>query len=183
MADKITGKLSGVLKISGNISPVAGLNGVLNTPTVVGINDYNKLINKPSIEGIELIGDMSLDALNIASKTELVDAIAALNINVSAIYIGTQESFDSQVEVISEKNAVYIYTNHSTNSQGQPVPDYKIGDGKAYLIDLPFANNLFEEHINNSAIHITNAERAFWNNKVSAYYSLTDEETLVLTTE
>jgi len=89
MADKITGKLSGVLKISGNISPVAGLNGVLNTPTVVGINDYNKLINKPSIEGIELIGDMSLDALNIASKTELVDAIAALNINVSAIYIGT----------------------------------------------------------------------------------------------
>jgi hypothetical protein len=89
MADKITGKLSGVLKISGNISPVAGLNGVLNTPTVVGINDYNKLINKPSIEGIELIGDMSLDVLNIASKTELVDAIAALNINVSAIYIGT----------------------------------------------------------------------------------------------
>jgi len=34
-----------------------------------GTNDYNDLINKPSIEGIELIGDKTLEELGVEALT------------------------------------------------------------------------------------------------------------------
>ena len=53
------------------------------------------------------------------------------------------------------------------------VPGIKIGDGSAYVVDLPFVN-------------ITSEQVNFWNNKVNCYLEteLTDEgnnETLVFT--
>ena len=36
-------------------------------------SDYNSLYNKPSINGIELIGDMSLESLGIASAASIED--------------------------------------------------------------------------------------------------------------
>ena len=41
-----------------------------------GTNDYNDLINKPSIEGVELIGDKSLEELGVEALTpQEIDAI------------------------------------------------------------------------------------------------------------
>ena len=41
-----------------------------------GTNDYNDLINKPSIEGIELIGDKTLEELGVEALTpQEIDAI------------------------------------------------------------------------------------------------------------
>ena len=60
------------------------------------------------------------------------------------------------------------YIRHSTYNN-QAIPAVKIGDGLAYLIDLPFIDasvTRLMEHINNTQIHITQAEREFWNNKV-----------------
>lgn len=42
--------------------------GVEST-TVVSVNDYNDLRNKPSIEGVELIGDKSFEELNLQRLT------------------------------------------------------------------------------------------------------------------
>ena len=71
------------------------------------------------------------------------------------------------------------------------VPWIKIGDGNAYVQDLPFVeediNDRLMEHINNMEIHVTLQEKTFWNNKINvddAYEQIHDQlvdETLVLT--
>ena len=49
----------------------SGDNAALNvgSTTVVSVNDYNVLRNKPSIEGVELIGDKSFEELNLQRLT------------------------------------------------------------------------------------------------------------------
>jgi hypothetical protein len=49
-----------------------------------------------------------------------------------------------------------------------------MGDGKAYLIDLPFLNgadsdleDMLLDHINNKIIHVDLTDRGFWDNKVN----------------
>lgn len=70
-----------------------------------------------------------------------------------------------------------IYTDWKdtgrTTQGGTPIyqPGVKIGDGEAYVQDLPFideilANQLIE-HINDRELHIQPGEREFWNNKLN----------------
>ena len=51
------------------------------------------------------------------------------------------------------------------------IPNIKIGDGLAYVQDLPFIDkdlrDKLMEHINNYDIHVTLQDKAFWNNKVN----------------
>ena len=49
----------------------SGDNAVLNvgSTTVVSVNDYNDLRNKPSIEGVALEGDKTFEELNLQSLT------------------------------------------------------------------------------------------------------------------
>ena len=55
--------------------------------------------------------------------------------------------------------------------QNTIIPAIKIGDGRAYVQDLPFVNDDLRDqilnHINNPEIHIAMAERLFWNNKLN----------------
>ena len=37
--------------------------------TMGGTNDYNDLMNKPSIEGVELVGDKTLEELGVEALT------------------------------------------------------------------------------------------------------------------
>lgn len=70
------------------------------------------------------------------------------------------------------------------------IPGIKIGDGLAYVQDLPFVDEELREklmaHINNTEIHTTLAEKLFWNNKINVddvYEQIHDElenETLIL---
>ncbi len=57
-----------------------------------GTNDYNELINKPQIEGVELIGNMTLDQLNIQPKiAEKLEEAVAIEDPVIAPKIIAQE--------------------------------------------------------------------------------------------
>jgi len=52
--------------------------------------------------------------------------------------------------LISEKDVLYIYTNYKTiEKDGEEivVPGLKVGDGKGYLIDLPFVNSVGGEDL------------------------------------
>ena len=93
-------------------------------------------------------------------------------------YYGTTEEWDSQTTLVSEDGAVYVYTDAYTVG-GENVPDIKIGDGLAYVVDLPFTSAPMDAHMSDSDIHITAEERTFWNNKNRAIVS---GETLILTT-
>lgn len=93
-------------------------------------------------------------------------------------YAKTKEQWNINPSILSEKDVLYIYTNYKKIQKEEEeiiIPGLKFGDGKSYLIDLPFindiSNNSFEdillEHINNKTIHVTQEEKIFWNNKLN----------------
>lgn len=133
-------------------------------------HDYNNLENKPSINSVTLQGTMSLESLGLRG-----------------VLYNTKEGWNAQSSLVAEEGTIYIYSNYSTkvvDGITKNVPGIKIGDGTSYLIDMPFMNEDFTDqlmnHINNALIHVTPAEKTFWNNKSSAFMDPSTEETLVL---
>lgn len=106
--------------------------------------------------------------------------------NIGKIVSGNTDWWDAQRNLVGVKDTVYIYNDYQTYERQDGtvvnIPGIKIGDGKAFLIDTPFIDQLSMDHINNHDIHITPEERAFWNNKVRAYYSEVQDNTLIFTT-
>lgn len=105
--------------------------------------------------------------------------------NLVSIYYNTKEGWNAQRNLIGEKNALYVYTN-AVEEDGKNIPNFKVGDGTSYLIDSPFITEVvmkdLTDHINNTTIHVSEADRIRWDNKVRAYHSTVDEENLVFTT-
>jgi len=97
------------------------------------------------------------------------------------LLVGTTAEWNSQTHLIGRRDIVYVYTDHEHDSQGNPIPAFKVGDGLTYLIDLPFNDDLWLEHIHDTTIHVTEADKEFWNNKVTAYLNAQDLEDLILT--
>lgn len=95
------------------------------------------------------------------------------------IRFDTTENWDAQGQLISEQDVVYVYTDHETSPMGDPVPGFKVGDGLAFLIDLPFSDVLAMQHRADETIHVTAEEKAFWNEKVRVYIDATNLERLV----
>lgn len=97
----------------------------------------------------------------------------------AAIYFDTVENWDRQTFLLSEKGALYVYTDHIVDGD-LVIPGFKVGDGGAYLIDLPFTDAEYYKHIMDETIHITQAERDDWNDKISCKLDDIDDETLIL---
>ena len=102
--------------------------------------------------------------------------IKNLSTNNLKYYSQTKQEWDSDLTFISELNVLYIYSNYKTiqkDDQEIIVPGIKIGDGKSFLIDLPFLNGAsgFDEilidHIDSNNIHVSQTDRNFWNNKLN----------------
>lgn len=158
----LTGALtSGPETISGAISFKSGnLAGVI-TQGLLGTSNYNDLQNLPALNGITIQGSR-------VSEDYFLPKIA----------FDSTENWDSSSD-ISEKNMLYVYTDYQTDGEGHDIAGIKVGDGLAYIVDLPFVDTLMQKHMANTDIHITPEEREFWNNKNRSYaYG----ETLILTT-
>lgn len=134
-------------------------------------SDYNKLRNRPSINEVILEG-----------------ALSAEDLGLGRVYYDTTANWNLNPVLVSEKGAVYIYSDYEYYEDAignrTPIAGLRIGDGSSYLIDLPFVNSLTAHliisHVANQTVHITEAERVFWNNKISAYIDPKDSETLIL---
>ena len=134
-------------------------------------NNYENLRNKPSINSVVLEGALSAEELGLGR-----------------VYYDTSANWNAQADLIAERGVVYIYSDHDYIDDGDgnimAVAGIRIGDGTSYLIDMPFisdaATYLITTHIANAAIHVSQADREFWNNKVSAYMSRVTDECLEL---
>lgn len=120
---------------------------------------------------------------NKAIHRAIAQAVESLQLHRPEVYFNTVEGWNQQNTLVGAANTIYIYTDYQQDGEGHNIAGIKVGDGNAYLIDAPFLDTIYYEHINDTDIHITAAERQFWNNKVRCYYSLTDDETVVFTTE
>lgn len=135
----------------------------LNMQSAPANRDYNRMINKPKINGVELVGDRQLSDLHIVSEN-------------------TTAGWNSMPDYIPKQGEICIYTDYEViEEDGQiiNVPGIKIGDGNAYVVDLPFASSSakkIEDHISNTNIHVTQEDKEFWSNKLNCYIS---EENLI----
>lgn len=98
------------------------------------------------------------------------------------VLYATTETWNSQPQLISAKGFIYIYSDYRQNEQGINIPAMKVGDGNAYLIDMPFTDELLYDHLADNVRHITQQEREFWNNKVRCYTSEIQDDVLIFTT-
>jgi hypothetical protein len=99
------------------------------------------------------------------------------------VLYATTATWNSQPQLISARGYIYIYSDYKCNSQGKNIPCMKVGDGQAYLIDMPFVEELMYGHIEDNARHITQEDRAKWDNKVRCYVSEVQGDNLIFTTE
>ena len=106
----------------------------------------------------------------------------------TSVIIDTTSNWNRKTTFVPKRGDIIVYSDYSEyEKDGEivKVPNFKIGDGMAYCVDLPFVGedtrDMLVGHISNGEIHITNAERIFWNNKVTVDDALINEETLILT--
>lgn len=66
----LSGNIS-VATMSGSLNADTGMSGSLNMAERVYENDYEKLKNKPSINGVELVQDKSFEDLGFSELTAL----------------------------------------------------------------------------------------------------------------
>lgn len=129
------------------------------------------------------ISDTSTNPLeNRAIHKAIADAVDGIIAGTPRIEFNTKAAWNAQTTLVGENNTIYIYTDYLQDENGKNLAGIKVGDGQAFLIDAPFIDKFYYDHINNTDVHITNEERNKWNQKVRCYRSLTEEETLVFTT-
>ena len=125
-------------------------------------NNYNDLNDKPSLNGVTIEG-----------------AKISEDYYLPKVLFDTTANWATRGTEVSERNTVYVYVDYQT-VDGYNVAGIKVGDGLAYITDLPFTDTLMQRHIQDTTIHITQAEREFWNNKER---SMIYGENLILTKE
>ena len=152
--ESIHGRVTISQGVGGTLNGTSALNGDIDDNVKNRLlKDYNILINKPSINGVTLKGNKTSQELGIP-----------------VVYINTTEYWNSQSGLVGEKDVIYVYSDHSHDEFGNDVPGVKIGDGQAYLVDIPFLDANCQSHIENTEIHITQAEREFWNSRNGNIY-------------
>ena len=128
------------------------------------------------------LGDVELSNAGVYARIQAINN--ALQ-GKGSIQVKTSNQWRQQLGVLSQKNTFYIYTDGYEKEDGQggtiKIPRIKVGDGSSYIIDLPFVDDLFYDHFNNMDIHVTLAEKQFWNNKVRTQDSEIDEQNLIFT--
>ena len=120
------------------------------------------------------------DGVTLVSDLPFVDSST---VDGKAILIDTTANWRNKTTYIPNLGDIVIYTDKATLADNTTVPGIKIGDGRAYGIDLPFVgDDILEQltaHIADSVKHITAAERVFWNDKLNCNDEV-NEETLIL---
>ena len=173
MSDPVSGTLRGTIgtkTLSGSIKG-GNLSGGVSVPRQSATINYDSLRNKPSINGVELAGNVTTEDLYIVSEN-------------------TTAGWNENPMYLPKRGEICIYTDYYRveDDMGNEIiyPAIKIGDGNAYLIDIPFADEgsryqILQElraHEANASIHVSQQDRDFWNNKLN--YNCDGEE-LILT--
>ena len=100
------------------------------------------------------------------------------------VIVKSSDEWAETPELVSDKGTIYVYMDKDESGNITDVK-FKIGDGVAFVVDVPFVSpskNEFDSHINNTDVHVTPAEKEAWNNKWRGYLSTAEGENLVFTT-
>lgn len=105
---------------------------------------------------------------------------------------GTTAQWKARPSYIPDEGQFIVYTDYRTKTDEDGntvlVPGMKMGDGKAYAVDLPFMNESdverilaeLREHTSNEEIHVSKRDRTKWDGKLNSTIS---GEMLILTND
>ena len=120
------------------------------------------------------VGQDIIPGFKIGNGAYLIDLpFVTDSVKPTVIQSDTTANWNAQTTLRSINKCIYIYTDFKT-VDGMNIPGIKIGNG-AYLIDLPFITDWIDNGL------VTNTERNFWNNKVTAVIDENDQTMLYLT--
>ncbi len=102
-------------------------------------------------------------------------ALARIPEHVPEILMNTTAYWQSRTDYIPALGVLVVYTDRFHTEDGQEIPGIKIGDGDAYVVDLPFAGGdmdpdmarQLEAHLSDASVHVSLEERTRWNNKLN----------------
>lgn len=80
--------------------------------------------------------------------------------------INTSEYWQTHPEIISEKDVFYVYSDGYITATGENIPRLKFGNGINTVSDLSYIDQMYYDHIMNTSIHVTSAQKEFWNTKL-----------------
>ena len=157
--------------------------GEPTAPTPDTTDDSTKIATTEFVKNaIQEIGPGTVYTLSREGNVIVLDGGGTLQSRIELPYVyQTTEQWNSTPSTISEAGALYIWADYKQNEQGEDIPGVKIGDGKAYIIDLPFIDDIYTQHIADELIHVSQEDRDKWDNKVTCFISALDNEKLVFT--
>lgn len=93
---------------------------------------------------------------------------------LEAVRVNTTAAWNEQTDYAPPVGQIVIYTDGNV-VDGVSYPKFKVGDGNAYVVDLPFTEAdlkaTLNEHINNAAIHLSTTDRTKLVNSVEVSLS------------
>ena len=121
----------------------------------------------------------------VAPKTgEIELSIPRSDGTMAKLIMNTTAVWQTKINFIPPRGMIIVYSDRNV-IDGIAYPGIKIGDGLAYVVDLPFVGDdilnqvvsALNQHIADQVAHVTQEERNYWNNKLNAEL---DGENLVL---
>lgn len=126
-------------------------------------DDVSALLDK--IEGLGPATSTMTGLLTAADKEKL---------DKLGISYNTTHYWNMMGGFIPKAGEIIIYSDYRkvvVDGKTVNIPGIKIGTGNSYVQDLAFAGSsdteIIAAHIDDAIVHITAAERAFWNNKLN----------------
>lgn len=113
-----------------------------------------------------------LNTLNLDKNPNVVVGVSLDGL--AEVSYGTRAHWEANPRFVPPKGMIVVWSDHGTVN-GKKVPGFKIGDGNAYNIDLPFVGDdvaarieaALAVHVGTQSIHVSASDRDSWNNKVS----------------
>lgn len=153
----------------------------------------SKLNNYPTNDILEAVIEGIQDALSEkldADQVGVANGVASLTVNGIVPYvelpieIGNKSELNAKVGYVPARGQIIIYLDKGTISRNnitRYVPGIKVGDGNAYLADLPFVGDdeiqtvlyVLQTHIDDTDSHVSSADRTRWDNKLN--YTISGE--------
>lgn len=158
MNDKISMNIAKTTRINFDVKKTNNATISMNGYTYSGAINYDKLTNRPQVNGITLTGNQTLVDLRMFSEN-------------------TEDGWNRMPLYFPKAGEICLYTD---------INRIKIGDGEVPIVDLPFIEgadikvimDALREHEADHVIHVTAEDRARWDAKLN--YT-EQEENLIFT--
>lgn len=98
-----------------------------------------------------------ISGFHTSGAFDVLGQSAATPVPYCRVVTMTTEEWAGRKNLVSQEGALYIYSDYYTDGDGKTHAGLKVGDGKAYVVDLPFVAgdgaDAIAEHMADREVH------------------------------